>query len=132
MTDFLIKTTLDSRPVTGQDSVILKLPSYLYEIIDGQPTYYMDRIGYYLREQSEWGAANVAERLHHADWTMTTDPETVRDLGLQHQCATCQAGVDQALAVLRDNPSQLIAVGVLYWAGDQPPGEDVTERDSQP
>jgi hypothetical protein len=65
---------------------------------------------------SERLAANIGERLHHADWTVTGDPGQVRTLGLMHDCASCRAGVDQALAFLRENPGGEVAVGQLWWA----------------
>jgi hypothetical protein len=33
-----------------------------------------------------------------------------------HDCATCRAGVDQALTYLRENPAGEVAVGQLWWA----------------
>jgi hypothetical protein len=32
-----------------------------------------------------------------------------------HDCASCRAGVDQALAFLRDNPDSEVAVGQMWW-----------------
>jgi hypothetical protein len=61
-------------------------------------------------------AAGMGERLHHAEWTITSDPEQVSTLGLMHDCPACRAGVDQALAFLRDNPGGEVAVGQLWWA----------------
>jgi hypothetical protein len=58
----------------------------------------------------------MGEVLHHAEWTITSDPEQVRTLGLMHDCATCRAGTDQALAFLRDTPDGEVAVGQLWWA----------------
>lgn len=69
-----------------------------------------------LRELSGKLAASIGERLHHADWVITTDPDEVQTLGLMHDCARCRAGVDQALAAMREHPGREMAVGQLWWA----------------
>ena len=68
-----------------------------------------------LSQRSAATAAGMGEELHHAEWTVTSDPGEVRTLGLMHDCAACRAGVDQAVAYLRDNPGGQVAVGQLWW-----------------
>jgi hypothetical protein len=69
-----------------------------------------------LRTVSERLAANIGEILHHASWVITGDPELVRTLGMMHDCATCRAGVANALDYLAGEPGREVAVGQLWWA----------------
>jgi hypothetical protein len=117
VTDVELSVIGDTRgEPSGYDSAIAAVPDGCYLMIDGQRALKVNVLGRALRELSDASAANVGERLHHANWTLTTDPETVRRLGLMHDCAACRAGVDQALARLREVPDGEIAVGQLWWA----------------
>jgi hypothetical protein len=69
-----------------------------------------------LDEATRRACEAVSEKLHHAVWTFTSEPAEVQTLGLMHYCPTCVAGVDQALAHLRDHPGSEVAVGQLWWA----------------
>lgn len=100
----------------GFDSAIIKVPSGWYATVAGQRALIVQLVGRELRSGSERIAAGMGERLHHAEWTFTSDPAEVRTLGLMHDCATCRAGVDKALAFLRDTPDGEVAVGQLWWA----------------
>lgn len=102
--------------VAGFDSIIALAPEDLYKEIEGNRVLVMKRLATLLRQLSEEAAQNLNERLHHADWVITSDPEVVRTKGLAHDCAPCRAGVDQATAYLRVNPNAEILVGMLYWA----------------
>jgi hypothetical protein len=101
---------------TGYDAAIAKVPDGVYVTIDGQRVLNAKVAARALREIAELSAARLGERLHHAEWTLTSDPEQVRTLGLMHDCATCRAGVDQATAYLRETPGGEVAVGQLWWA----------------
>jgi hypothetical protein len=103
-------------PPTGFDSAITTVPGRWYVTINGEQAFLARRAIRDLRVLSDACAAGVGERLHHADWTITSDPGQVRTLGLMHDCGSCRAGVDQALAFLRDNPDGELAVGQLWWA----------------
>jgi len=100
----------------GFDSAITRVPRRLWHVIDGDRALDAKTAGRELRGVSEKLAAAIGERLHHAEWTITSDPAEVRTLGLMHDCPSCRAGVDQALAFLRDNPGGELAVGQLWWA----------------
>jgi hypothetical protein len=100
----------------GYDSAITSVPAGWYVTIGGERAFVAQVAGRWLREASEAFAASIGEKLHHAEWTITSDPAEVRTLGLMHDCASCRAGVDQALSVLRDNPGAEMAVGQLWWA----------------
>jgi hypothetical protein len=101
----------------GYDSTIIKVPGRWYADVDGGRAFVVQLAGRDLREGSESIAAGMGERLHHAEWTITSDPDEVRTLGLMHDCPTCRAGVDQALTFLRENLDGEVAVGQLWWAG---------------
>lgn len=115
MTPFIFKvaTIREHLPITGQDSMIAKAS----EIYDGSRVMHIGRVGKLLRQLSEQGAATVGEQLHHADWMITADPDQVRTLGMQHDCVTCRARVDQTLAYMAEHPGEELLVGILYWAG---------------
>lgn len=100
----------------GYDSAITRIPGRWYVTVNGKPAFLAQLAGRDLRNLSERLAADIGEELHHAEWTITGDPEQVSTLGLLHDCATCRAGVDQALAFLRDTPGGEVAVGQLWWA----------------
>ena len=110
----------DGEP-TGFDSAITTVPGRWYVTINGEQAFVAQLAIRDLRVTSDALAAGLGERLHHAVWTITGDPAQVRTLGLMHDCGSCRAGVDQALAFLRDNPDGELAVGQLWWAA-QPAG----------
>jgi hypothetical protein len=120
-----IGTRAEGKP-TGFDSAITGVPGRWYVTVNGKRAFLPQLAGRDLRAVSERLAANISERLHHADWTITGDPGQVTALGLMHDCKSCQAGVDQALAFLRDNPDGELAVGQLWWAAQ--PGRTLTEN----
>jgi hypothetical protein len=100
----------------GFDSAITTVPGRWYVTVNGERAFLARTAIRDLRVTSDALAAGLGERLHHADWTITGDPAQVTTLGLMHDCAPCRAGVDQALAFLRDNPAGEVAVGQLWWA----------------
>jgi hypothetical protein len=100
----------------GYDSSIVRVPAAWYIGVEGKKALRVRAVGRVLREVSETQAAALGEVLHHADWTITADPDQVRTLGLAHGCPACHAGVDQALTYLRENPEGEVAVGQLWWA----------------
>ena len=101
---------------SGFDSAIVTVPARWYVTAGGERAFAAQLAGRALRQVSELLAGNIGERLHHAEWTITSDPAEVTALGLVHDCAACRAGVDQALAFLREHPAGEVAVGQLWWA----------------
>ena len=99
----------------GYDSSIISVPRGWYATVGGERAFLAQAVGKLLRHLSEQQAADLGERLHHAVWTITGDPAEVRTLGLMHDCPTCRAGVDQALAHLAAHPGSEVAVGQLWW-----------------
>lgn len=110
-----IRTRAEGDPA-GFDSAIISVPARWYVTVDGKRAFLANLAGRDLRVISEQMAADINEKLHSAVWTITSDPAEVRTLGMMHDCATCRAGVVQALAVLRDHPDREVAVGQLWWA----------------
>jgi hypothetical protein len=111
-----IMTRAEGKPA-GFDAAIIKVPAdRWYAMVEGKRALVVRLIGGDLRKISAAFAAGMGERLHHAEWTITSDPAEVTTLGLMHDCAACRAGVDQALAFLRDDPGGEVAVGQLWWA----------------
>jgi hypothetical protein len=107
----------DDGDPAGFDSAITSVPGRWRVTLNGERMFLVQHAIRDLRAASRQLAASIGEKLHHADWTITGDPAQVTTLGLMHDCATCRAGVDQALAFLRDNPGAEVAVGQLWWAG---------------
>lgn len=101
---------------TGSDTAIVSVPGRWYVPLGAERAFLARQAGIDLREISERMAADMGERLHHAQWTVTGDPELVKSLGAVHDCVTCRAGMDQALAYLRERPDSEVAVGHLWWA----------------
>lgn len=100
----------------GGDSMLLPVPPGWYADLGHGPALIGPVVRAALAELSERGAAACGERLHHADWVLTTDPAVVERAGMTHDCAECRAGTDRALAFLRANPGREVACGMLYWA----------------
>lgn len=68
---------------------------------------------------SERAATNLGTHLHHADFVLTSNPDTVREWGImpEHRdCLECIAGVSTALHALEAEPDLILAVGQLYWS----------------
>lgn len=99
----------------GSDSALIAVPGYMYATVKGVRVFLAQRAARELRMISENFAARAGERLHHAEWSVTRDPEQVK-ASMVHDCVRCQAGVDQALALLREHPHAEVAVGRLWWA----------------
>jgi hypothetical protein len=110
-----VMTRAEGKPA-GFDSAITSVSPRWYVTVNGERAFLAQRAGRDLRAVSERLAADIGEELHHAEWTITGDPDEVRTLGLMHDCAPCRAGVDQALTFLRENPGGELAVGQLWWA----------------
>lgn len=103
-------------PPDGFDSAILLVPDAAYVTAGAVRTLHALVLRGALSRATAQSCAAVGERLHHAEWTVTSAPGEVRTLGLMHDCPTCRAAVDQALAHLREHPEAEIAVGQLWWA----------------
>jgi hypothetical protein len=111
-----VMTGAEGEP-TGFDSAIASVPTRLWHVTEtGERILLLSVARRELRELSEKLAANISERLHHADWVITADPDEVAALGMMHDCATCRGGVDRALARMREEPGTDMAVGQLWWA----------------
>lgn len=109
-------TSLMIRPISGRDTMIAVCPPELYAA-DRQTPSIDPGLVKLLTKMSHAGAANLGEELHHADWVITSDPATVQQRGLAHDCARCRAGLDQAMAYLKEHPTANLLVGLLFWAG---------------
>ena len=107
-------TTVTGEP-TGFDSAIVKVPAGWYATVNGDRVFLAQLAARKLRAVSEAAARAIGERLHHAQWAITSDPGQVTTLGLRHDCPSCRAGVDQALTFLRENPGKELAVGQMWW-----------------
>ena len=110
-----IRTEAEGEPA-GFDSAITSVPGRWYVTVNGKRAFLAQLAGRDLRGISERLAADIGEKLHHAEWVITGDPAEVRTLGLMHDCASCRAGVDQGLTFLREHPDGELAVGQLWWA----------------
>lgn len=101
---------------TGYDSAIITVPETWYATPPGgERALLIQSAGRFLRRMSEDMAGQMGEVLHHAEWTITSDPAEVTALGLMHDCVRCRAEVDQILAHLRDHKGAEVAVGQLWW-----------------
>lgn len=114
-----IRTDLESRPVSGMDTLIATMPEGFYVEfgVPGDRALKIQQFGVWLRKLSESQAKSLGEELHHADFVITTSPATVQARGAMHDCETCRSGVRMALRKLREQPDRELLVGALYWAG---------------
>jgi hypothetical protein len=116
---YRVRTDLESLPICGYDSLVADAPPGLFTAAGRLRLRTLGRV---LRALSELGAAQVGEQLHHGEWIMTTDRDLVAERTALHDCASCRAGADQALAYMREHPGAIMLVGLLYWAQtDTPP-----------
>ncbi|HEX3388834.1 MAG TPA: hypothetical protein VHT94_07335 [Streptosporangiaceae bacterium] len=111
-----IRTAREGAEPSGFDTAIALVPERWYVTVNGKRALLAQLAGRELRDLSEDQAASIGEVLHHADWILAGNPDDVRRFGMMHDCATCRAGVDQALAYLSEHPGAEVAVGQLYWA----------------
>lgn len=112
-----IQTGIGHRPVTGVDSCIATAPEGLF--IDGAFDLRVSgRLLPDLAELSHRMARSIGEKLRHATWCATDDPEIVEKVGMHGRpdCARCRSSVDQALSAIADTGKPLL-VGELFWAG---------------
>lgn len=118
MTDsILIKGQYIDLPTTGYDSMIVKVPKHIYRSEPGGGRVTDEHEVLMAAAMFTYKACkSLGETLHHADWWVTGDAAMIQEKGLMHDCVSCRAGVDQALALLRDNPDAEFMVGCLYWA----------------
>lgn len=114
---YSVRTLVEDQPVAGCDSIIASMPDGLYVTVEGKKALAVQMLGRWLRMLAERSVESIGERLHHAEFVITGDPEVVRTRGLAHDCVECRAGVDKALAALAENPQMEMAVGTLFWAG---------------
>lgn len=49
------------------------------------------------------------------EWVFTSDPDVVAQVQPGDGCPTCIAGNDQAQAVLRDDPTKMLALGNITY-----------------
>lgn len=113
---YRVRTNLETRrPVAGYDSSVLAAPDAIY--VEGSRIVRVAVLNRVLRKLSEAQAADLGERLHHADWVLTTDVQLVTRIILTHDCERCRAAADQAAARLAEYPDGEILAGILYWAG---------------
>lgn len=102
------------RPETGYDTVVALVPADQVAPRPASPG--IDpRIQIMASHLARAQAAEMGEGLRESHWWITRDPEVVIQRGLMHDCPTCRAGVDQALAHMRDDPEAVAAVGLLSW-----------------
>jgi len=117
---FRVHTDLADRKVDGGDTTIVRVPERFYVDVGGQKALNVRLVGRQLRQLAEEQAAALGEKLHHAEFVITTDPAIVQSHGNMHPgCDTCETGIATALGVLRQNPAQELLVGQLFWASDE-------------
>jgi hypothetical protein len=105
--EMILRTDLEHLPTDGGDTVIAtSFPDPL------TPNF--------LRDLANDMADLVDCRVHHAEFTVTTNPAVVRTFGifpLHASCEECADGVRRALTHLEENPTSPLLVGRLYWVG---------------
>lgn len=54
--------------------------------------------------------------VRESEWLITSDWREVERFQPAHDCATCRAGNDQAIAFLKDHPDRRLALGNLHYS----------------
>lgn len=102
------------KPETGYDTVIAQIPDDLVDAPPKQPGG-NPKLSMHLLQLAVESARNLGEGLRLANYWVTRDPEVVKQRGLLHDCPTCRAGVDRAVAEMKEHPGTVMAVGQLSW-----------------
>lgn len=66
----------------------------------------------------EASAVALGTHLHHGDFVITSDPDTVKTFGIMpiHDgCEDCEQGVKLTLAHMEANPEARMVIGQLHW-----------------
>ena len=53
--------------------------------------------------------------MRETEWLITSDWREVERFQPAHDCATCRAGNDQAIAFLKEHPERRLALGNLHY-----------------
>jgi hypothetical protein len=102
------------KPETGVETIIAMLPRELISPRPQTPAANPEVSLELLRLTAEAsGLIGLGVRI--AVWYITRDPAVVVQRGEGDRCPTCQAGVDQAISRMRDDPEAVAAVGILSW-----------------
>lgn len=103
-------------PETGSETVIAAIPD---DMVDPPPASPGSRpeVALELLRLVALSEQHVGEKCREAQWWITRDPAVVEQRAQGDRCPTCRAGVDQALARMRDSPGVVMAVGRLSWCG---------------
>lgn len=103
--------------VSGVDSLLFPMPPELYVKVDenGPPALVVQGLIRRLRSLVEREAARMGELIQQVRVVVSTDPETVRFIGMTHDCPDCLVGTERALEMLREHPDQEMVCVVIFW-----------------
>lgn len=103
--------------VVGQDSTVLSLPPEFG--VEAGGVLNIGGLTAFLRRLVEVQAAALGERLHHADFRLTTNADYAVEVAVTvHDCIVCRAAAKEVREFMAANPGQQMLVGMLYWAGN--------------
>ena len=97
------------------DFIVLTVPT---EVDPEHPAFreYLDRLADHTTMSQYQGKKPKALVMDKIEWLITSDWEDVERQQPAHDCATCRAGNDQAIAFLKEHPDKRLALGNLrYW-----------------
>lgn len=116
MIELHIRTENEAHAVIGMDTTILPVPKGFYVVFNGERMIALKQLTAMLRRLSFSLAHNIDEKLHHADYVITTDPTVVESRGTMHDCDECRAGTRKAIRMMAEHPEMEVLVGSLYWS----------------
>lgn len=118
MTDWTLTVAgLTDHEIGGTDTTILALPEGFYvELEKHGRALLVQPLSRFLSSLANKQAADLGERLHHAEFVLTNDPSVIESRGSVHDCEECRAGVKRALRFLKEHPEHEMIVGQLFWA----------------
>lgn len=102
------------KPETGVETIIAMVPEGLVSPRPATPGS-NEELSLELLRLTAKAAQMMSLGVRIAVWYITRDPAVVEQRGEGDRCPTCRAGVDQALAHMRDDPEAVAAIGILSW-----------------
>ena len=95
------------------DFIILKVPTHV-DVGDPDQQVQMEMRAQY-QVMNQYQHKPKAVLLDPIEWLVTSDWHDVEDFQPAHQCPTCLAANDQAIAFLKEHPDERLALGNLRY-----------------
>jgi hypothetical protein len=95
------------------DYIVLRVPDSF--VLDEGAWAVLDRLAEGVTMNQYKGRRPKALVMDHIEWRITSDWRDVEEFQPEHDCVTCRAANDQAIAYLREFPEGRLALGNLRY-----------------